>query len=458
MEDTTRRLAQFLSHVQFEELAQGVIDQAKKCLLDFTGVAIAGAKGAASEKIFNFFKNLGGPAEASVFKYAHKTSSPLAALINGSMAHGLELDDGHILAHAHPGVTTIPAAVAIGEKIRSTGKDLLTAIVTGYEPVIRIGNAITPSALYDRGIHTAALVGSLGASTAVGKLLHLDEEKMLHALGNCCLTPIAPFQTFKEGATIKDLYGGWPAFVGTIAGSMAGEGFTGPIHFLEGPMGLCKNVSDDYDLVSITENMGEPWSIMGVYFKRHASCSLSHTTMDATLALVESNRIVPDEITKVTVKIHRFASDLNEKAPKTPTAAKTSIPFCVALCVIRRCVSLGEFSLHNIKDEKIGKLAQKVEVQLNPELDQIHLAREDLRPSIVEIHMKEGQVFTERKDTAKGWAVDPLSDKELEEKFLGLAQTSLSKEKALRILDMVWEMDNLQDIRLFIEEIKEFKS
>jgi len=456
MEETTKRLAQFLSRVRFEELPPPVIEQAKRCLLDLLGVAIAGAKEEASKRIFNFFKGLGGTKEASVIKYRYKTSCPLAALINGSMTHGLELDDGHILAHAHPGVTTIPAALAVAEKIHSTGKDLLTAIVVGYEPVIRIGDAITPSAIYGRGIHTPALVGSFGAAAAVGKLLHLNETEMLHALGNCCLTPVAPFQTFKEGAMIKDLYGGWPAFVGTIAASMAKEGFTGPEKVLEGTMGFCKNVSDDYDLEKITKNLGEEWMIMGIYFKKHASCSLSHTTMDATLALMESNPILPDEIEKVVVKTHRFASDLNEKAPKTSSAAKSSIPFCVSLAIHKKRVSLEGFSQDNLRDEKILTLAEKVDLRLDPELDKIHLAHENLRPSIVEIYLQGGKVFAERREVAKGWSVNPMSDKELEEKFRGLAETSLSKRRTARIFELIEGIEELPDVLPLVKECSKF--
>ncbi len=456
MEETTKTLAQFLSRVRFEDLPREVVKQATKCLLDFTGVAIAGAQETASQKIFDFFRKLGGVEEASVVKYGQKASPPLAALINGSMTHGLELDDGHILAHAHPGVTTIPAALAVAEKMSSSGKDLLTSIVVGYEPVIRIGEAINPSAIYGRGIHTPALVGTFGAASAVGKLLHLSETEMVHALGNCCLTPVAPFQTFKEGAKIKDLYGGWPAFVGTLAATMAKEGFTGPAKLLEGPLGFCKNVSDDYDLGKITRDLGKGWMIMGIYFKKHASCSLSHTTMDATLALMESNPIDPDKIERVLVRTHRFASDLNEKVPKTSSAAKSSVPFCVALALEKKKVSLDEFGAENLEERKILALAEKVEVQLDPELDKIHLAHGDLRPSVVEIHLRNGKVLTERRDVAKGWAVNPLSEKELEEKFRGLVETSLSKEKETRVLELIKGMENLSDIKPFVKEISKF--
>ena len=456
MEETTKELAQFLSRVQFDDLPPEVVEQAKRCLLDFTGVTIAAAEETASQKIFDFFRKLGGFEESSVVKYAYRTSCPLAALINGSMAHELELDDGHIVAHAHPGVTSIPAALAVAEKLRSTGKDLLTAIVVAYEAVIRIGEAICPSTIYGRGIHAPALVGTFGGASAVGKLLRLNEAGMVHALGNCCLTPVAPFQTFKEGAMIKDLYGGWPAFVGTIAGLMAGEGFSGPTKILEGPLGFCKNVSDDFDLKKITENLGQEWMIMGIYFKKHASCSLSHTTMDATLALMESHPIIPDEIEKVVVKTHRFASDLNEKAPKTSSAAKSSIPFCVSLAIHNRRVSLEGFSEENIRDEKILTLAEKVDLRLDPELDKIHLAHENLRPSIVKVYLRDGRVFAERREVAKGWAVNPMTDGELEEKFRGLAEAPLSKKRATCILELIKGTENLPDVMPIVKEFSKF--
>jgi 2-methylcitrate dehydratase PrpD len=165
---------------------------------------------------------------------------------------------------------------------------------------------------------------------------------------------------------------------------------------------------------------------------------------------------VPDEIEKVAVKTHRFASDLDEKAPKTPTAAKSSISFCVALAIHRGCVALDEFTADNIGDATIAELARKVEVQLDPELDRIHLAHEDLRPSMVEIHLRNGRVLSERRDVAKGWAINPLSEEEFEGKFQGLAQTSLSRKRATGIFELGRGIENLPDVALFIEELAHF--
>jgi 2-methylcitrate dehydratase PrpD len=162
------------------------------------------------------------------------------------------------------------------------------------------------------------------------------------------------------------------------------------------------------------------------------------------------------KIEKVVVRTHRFASDLNEKAPKTASAAKTSLPYCVAAALYRRRVSLEEFSPETLMDERIQALARKVDVQLDPDLDKIHLAHEDLRPSTVEIHLQGGKVLAGRKEVARGWAVNPMSDKEIEEKFRGLAQTALSEKKATRVMELVRGMENLPDITPFVKELAQF--
>ncbi len=176
----------------------------------------------------------------------------------------------------------------------------------------------------------------------------------------------------------------------TIAASIAKEVFTGPMKLLEGPLGFCKNFSDDYDLEKITRNLGEDWMIMGIYFKKHASCSLSHTTMDATLGLADKYPVPIDQVEKVVVKTHRFPSDLNEKAPKTPSAAKASIPFCVSVALHQKRVSLNEFDSGTLENKNIQELARKVDVQLDPVLAGIHLAHEALRSSVLEVHLRSG--------------------------------------------------------------------
>lgn len=453
MDDITKKLASFISGLQFEDLPKAVVEQTKKCLLDFTGVALCGARTPIAAKFYNFISKFGGVPEATVIRFGHRTTCPQAALVNGYMAHGLELDDGHIVGHVHPGVTAIPAALAVGEKIGVSGKDLITAIVAGYETVIRVGDAITPSAIYDRGIHAPGLTGAFGAAAAVGSLLDLNMDQMTHALGNCCLTPVSSFQTFTEGATIKDLYGGWPAFVGTLAALMAQDGFTGPEKLFEGSMGFCRNVADNYDLAKIVQNLGEQWRILETYFKKHASCSFSHTTMDAVLEIVESHRFAGDDIKKVFVKTHRFASDLTEKNPQSLSAKKSSIPYCTALALMKKRVFLDEFNLAPSEEKSVLALSQKVEVSLEPELDRVHVADEGRRPSAVEVVLKNGDAFSARKDVAKGWPENPLTDKELRKKFNRLVKGILSRTKREALFETIASLEEVSDVSQLVEKL-----
>jgi len=458
MRETTKELAAFLAGLEYQNIPSTAIEQAKRCLLDFIGVALCGANDPTAVHIFEFFKRLGGTREASIIRHDHKTSIPLAALVNGSMAHGLELDDGHIVGHVHPGVTAIPAALAVGEQMGASGKEILTAIVAGYETVIRVGDAVTPSAIYDRGIHAPGLVGAFGASAAVGRLLNLNEKEMTYALGNCCLTPVSPFQTFIEGATIKELYGGWPSLVGALAATMAGDGFTGPVRFFEGPMGFCRNVSETPDLEKITESLGDKWRILEVYFKHHASCSFSHTMVDAALAIIETEPIEPEDIRRIIVKTHRFASDLNEKMPDSIPARKSSLPYCVAVAILRKRVFLDEFTPDPEENEKILNLTQKTEVCLDPELDQLHVSDEGIRPAQVEIYLKNGRVLKERRDVAKGWPENPLGLAELEEKFINLVGPFLTVDRAEEIRKLIAELETLPDISKLMKRLSAIKA
>ena len=192
------------------------------------------------------------------------------------MGHHLELDDGHILGHVHPGATVIPAAFALAEARQASGRDLLTAIVAGYEVVIRVGRGIAASAMYDRGFHGPGLFGAFGAAAAAAAVLRLDPERAAHAIGNCCLTPAATFQAFTEGAGIKDLYCGWPAMVGTLAAQLAAAGISGPRLLFEGKLGLARAVADRHDLGSITADLGQAWLLPTAYIKRHSACSFAH--------------------------------------------------------------------------------------------------------------------------------------------------------------------------------------
>ena len=449
---TTREFAKFAANLSFDQLPEGVAEKARNCLLDTLGCAFAGFSSKTVNIIVQFAENYRGREESTIWTLGEKVPSFWAASVNACSAHDLELDDGHVLGHTHPGVTVIPPALAIAETLKVSGSDLITAIVLGYEINIRLGEAITPSSLYGRHFHVPGLVGSYSAATAVGKLLNLNEKEMANALGIACLGPVAPFETFDKGVMTKDMYAGWPVVVGTMAALLAHKGFTGADTIFEGKSGFCQAVADEYRLNRITERLGQEWSILTIYQKRHAMCSHGHTTMDAGLEIYEKHHPRPEDIQTVTVRTYGFAAGMNNTEPESDVAAKFSIPYCLAVVLINgRQVGGQDFASSLLKSDKIRQLSRKIKVSLDTEVDRFHKEHEESRRSIVEVVMRNGAKYSSRVDTAKGWPSKPLSYEEIEAKFKTLASGSVSKKEAEEIIKTVNSLESQKSLAGLIQ-------
>lgn len=441
-------LARYAVNLRPSDVPLPVVASAKLCLLDFVGVTLAGAREAPARAIVDFVRAHGGVAEAGVWGCGFRAPAALAALANGSVGHHLELDDGHILGHVHPGATVIPAVFALAERRGASGRDLLTAIVAGYEVLIRVGRAMAASAMYDRGYHGPGLFGAFGAAAAAAAVLRLDEERAVGAVGNCCLTPAATFQAFSEGASVKDLYCGWPAMVGTMAAQLAAGGIGGPRRLFEGKLGFARAVADRSDLAGMTADLGRAWLLPTAYVKRHSACSFAHTMIDAVLSLTSGAPIPLDAVERLTVRTHRFAADLDESNPRTLTAAKSSLPFCAALALARGHALLTDFTAEALADEAVRRLASRTTIRLDPGLDARHAAREDRRPVRVEIALAGGRCLVAERDVARGWPEDPLAPQDIADKFRALVEPAYGPQAARSLVDALASLEDLDDVQV----------
>lgn len=440
----TEALGRFAATCRLEAIPPPVAAAAKLRLLDFLGAALAGARQAETRPLGELVRALGGAPEAAVLGFGYRAPAAFAALVNGAVGHHLELDDGHILGHVHPGATVIPAALALAESRGGSGQNLLAAVVAGYEILIRVGRALAASAMYDRGFHGPGLLGAFGAAGAAASVLGLDPGQAGSALGNCCLTPAATFQAFKEGAAVKDLYCGWPALVGTLAAQLAARGIGGPRLLLEGRLGFARAVADRHDLAGITADLGQAWLLPTAYIKRHSACSFAHTMIDALLELAP---LPPEAVRRVEVRTHRFAAELDEPAPLSLTAAKSSLPFCAALALARGRPLLADFTPGALADEGLRALAARVVLIADPALEAAHAAREDRRPARVEVELADGRRLTAERDVARGWAEEPLEAAEIAGKFRALVEPGYGAVLADRILALVGSLEKAPDAR-----------
>lgn len=451
-------VARFAVNLRLDHVPPAVVASVKLCLLDFIGVTLAGAHEAPARAIVDFVRAHGGVAEATVWGFAFKAPAALAALANGSVGHHLELDDGHILGHVHPGATVIPAAFALAERRGASGRDLLAAVIAGYEVLIRAGRAMAASAMYDRGYHGPGLFGAFGAASAGAAMLRLDEQQATRAVGNCCLAPAATFQAFSEGASVKDLYCGWPAMVGTMAAQLAAAGIGGPRQIFEGKLGFARAVADRSDLAGMTADLGRAWLLPTTYVKRHSACSFAHTMIDAVLSLNADGAIPLEAVEHLTVRTHRFAADLDETNPQTLTAAKSSLPFCAALALTRGHPLLTDFTADALADEGVRRLASRTTIALDPALDARHAAREDRRPVRVEIGLADGRRLAAERDVARGWPEDPLDVQEITGKFQALVEPAYGPRAVHRLLDALASLEELDDVTVLGRALADVRS
>jgi 2-methylcitrate dehydratase PrpD len=437
--DITRNLASFVTETTFSKLPKEIVDRAKLCVLDWLGAALAGSKEAPARIVKAVVEKIGGRAESSIIGTSLKTSCVNAALANGIIGHAAELDDVHQAAIIHPAAPVLPAALAIAERNGADGRGLIAAVVLGYEVEIRIGTAINPS--HYEFWHTTGTCGTFGAATAAGKLLGLDQEGMTHALGIAGATAAGLVEAF--GTMSKPLNAGRAAMDGVLAAILAKEGFTGSTKILEAEGGYLKATSKEFDPGKIIENLGGRFEIANNIFKRHASCGHTHAALDAVLEVVKKYDVKAGDVSEVLVGTYPIAVNIVGKVyePKTSSEAKFSLPYCVAAALVYGRVGLGEFSDEKLSDPEMREVSRRVKVYVSQRFTDSRLGCAE-----VKIRTRDGKEYHHYVSAPKGYPENPITTRELEEKFKILASPVLSKDRIEKILSTVKALEEVDEV------------
>ena len=442
-EGPTRLFVRRIFETKFEDLPAKVVDQAKNCVLDFLGVAMGGLSTEVGQVVRQYAKLFVTSDEATVLATGRKANSLDAAFANGVVAHVLELDDGNRFAMGHPGVVTIPAALAMAEKMHANGSQLILSIVCGYETFGKLGRAINPSH-FSRGFHTTGTLGTMAATVAASKILSLNEDQMLSAFGIAGSLAAGISEFLSDGSMTKQIHAGRAALNGVFAAELALRGFTGPATVLEGEHGFFKALSDKTNPEEVTRSLGSNYEITNTYFKRHASCRHSHPAVDATLEILAREKFDPRTIDGLTVKTYSAAYDYtNRKNVSTPLSAKMSMPYCIAITMLHGKAGPDEFTEKAIKNEEVRGVMDKVKMSVDDELDKLVPEK---RGAIVTINVG-GKEFSSRVDLPKGEPENPLTRAEFEGKFATLASTSLSEKDIRATLTNIRELEHMSDVR-----------
>lgn len=424
-------------------IPDAVILQARKCLLDYLGVTLTGAK-MLEEKVGRFldaFEPVSG--NSTVIGFERKAGLQNAALLNGLCSHVAELDDGERVGMIHPGAPVISALLPLAEQEGLSGEKLLLGIVVGYEAALRIAGAVQPAAK-ERGYHATGTCGTIGAAMGVAAMLGFSKAQMKDALGAAATGASGILEVIRGESELKPYNAGQAALSGLMAALMGRSGFKGPADVLGGQQGFLTVLADQPNLARLQETGSSPLAIERIYVKPHAACRHCHSAIDAVLKIRSEQDIRPDDVQEIRIKTYRWAVGGHDHTKiEGVSSAKMSIPYSVAVALIMGKAGLNEFSSEQIENPAVISLTQKAAVESNDDLTALVPEK---RAAIVEIKTVSGQRYEARVDLPKGEPETPLTEKEISDKFMSLAHFGgVSAECAEQIAECVF--DTVLDVK-----------
>ncbi len=411
-------LAEFAATLTFNAIPEPVIRRTEDLLLDWFGSCLAGKDARAVEILAAFVESMGpleGPSEILIHR---RSSSPLlAAMANAAASHVAEQDDVHNGSVFHPATVVFPPALAVAQAIGASGQQLLTACVAGYEVGIRVGEFLGRS--HYKVFHTTGTAGTLAAAAAVGQLLKLTPEQMLHAFGSAGTQSAGLWEFLRDAADSKQLHTAHAAGAGLTAAYLAHKGFTGARRILEGPQGMAAGMSSDADVGRLTDGLGTRWTLAETSFKFHASCRHTHPAADALQLVLQQHQLKAADVKRVTALVHQGAIDVLGPVtdPQTVHQSKFSMGTVLGLVAVLGRAGLTEFDA-SFQAGDVTVFRDKVVMELDPEVDGAYPARWIGK---VRVQTQDGRVLHGRVDEPKGDPGNTLSRAELEDKALRLA-------------------------------------
>lgn len=446
--ELTRILADKIVSTEYDMLPQEIQEKAKERLLDTIGAMIAGRSGwGYAEALLRAVKPLGtgntapiGPAEA-VYPPAR------TAMLNATFAHAIELDDGHKFAGNHAGAVVVPTALAIGEAFGREGKEILTAIVLGYEMAYRLAAAQAPK-LIDRGFHPSAVCDTPAAAVVAGKLMGLDREQMASCLGMAGLGAAGLMEATVSGQQSKCVMVGNAAMSGITCAYIAKENLEGCYTVYEGKSGLFQAMSGCPEAQQHVGEYGSPWQITETYSKFYPTCRHSQPAIEAALNEARAHNLDYRDVDHVEVGTHHVAMDLTGKirAPKNPGEAKFSIAYGVAAALIDRGVAVRHLTDAYYTDPKYLELAAKVTTTLDEEVDSNYPKRRGARVKII---MKDGTEYGEECYDLKGSPQNPVGYEAIADKFVTSATGILREETIEQVMEYCETFENVKSVGEF---------
>lgn len=438
----------------FENFPEAVIEKTKLHLLDSIGCALGGSLSPIGHAVLAPFKKMGGNPESTLIGGKMKVPAIQAAFVNGTNANALDFDDAYLPnGIGHPGSSVIPAALAAGESFGASGKEILTAVVTGYEVGNRIGLAIQPTPERMAKVWGVGTWQTFGAAAAAAKALNLDMDQTFNALGVAGATAPLP-NTQKWGWDIAERPihwvkepTGWPCWTGTLAATLAKNGFIGNRYILDGENGFWIMAgSDRCDFEKMTEGLGSRYTVLNdMSFKPYSCCRWQHPALDALKTIVRQNNLLPNHVEKIRVNSFYWVKSQEVFEPVSVVDAQFCIPYTAAMVILGIEPGPGWYTEENLMNKEIIDLSSRLEVVVDPELNRRYVEDGELAAR-VEVVTTQGDRLEAFVDVPTGDMRNPLTKEDVEKKFRNQASYVLGKNKIDRAMALISRFETLESI------------
>lgn len=447
--DVTRKLAKFVHDLHISDLSQEVCNQGLRVVRDTLGTMLAGSLLPEVKGLVEMVSTLGCSGRSTLMGCQETVSPHIAALVNGTGAVSLELDEGNQFAINHPAVHILPAALALAEEQKQSGAELLIAFIAGYEVAVRVGRAThLREAVHPFGTHA-----TVGVAAAACRLLSMDVEQTAQTLDLAAGMCIASSQTAANtGASVRNLFTGLTNHNGLLAPLLVRAGFTGEPGSLNVVFG--RILGDSFRDNELGDDLGREFYINRNYFKVYACSRWNHAPIEAMAALLARASFEAEDVEKIIVWTYDPATRLSWNDPANGYAAKHSIPYNVAVRLVRGTNDLEAYTDEAVLDPQVQAVARRVVVREDPALTAM---LPDVRPARVEVKLRDGSTLTESVERPRGGFDRPLTEAELKTKFHRLARIALPEhavEGLEKMLENLLELENVIVLRPFLQGVK----
>ena len=441
----TARFAEFVESFRYEQIPAPVVERTKDVIYDGIGALLSATSlkydiGAVLQR---FVSETGGAPEAQIFGTALRTNCATAALVNGAFGYYCDIESHHPGAIMHAIAVVGPAAFAVGERMHSSGRDVLAAIVVGIDAACRVSYALSAPALYARGFHPTCVAGGFGSLAAAARLFGLRGDSLLHAFGltgqetsgllSWVDDPTEHSRPFSMGLASRH---------GTFAAHLASCGFGGPPSIFESKYSLGQAFTGEWHADELFKDLGTRFKVMELYFKLYACCAFIHPALDGFMEILETERIDPDLVARISL---RYPIDGYKVIDNNPLRSHCA-QYVLALAAYRRHVDFYDIVHDQRSDTRIRSLSERIEVIGDQETNRTY---PDLYRSIITVELRDGSKHVRDITYPKGSPENPVSRFELEKKFERLTQDVLTPIHASQIGEMISHMEEIDDIAQF---------